>query len=346
MRVELFRSPEHYRPPAPNGYRLLPFRFMRWDGTDLLVTNEAGEFTFLSTSEFERFVSGGLDPRSTTFRTLKSKHFLTDTGLEVPIALLATKYRTKMAFLDGFTKLHLFVVTLRCDHSCPYCQVSRVNADRTRFDMSRDTAERAVALMFQSPSPDLKVEFQGGESLLNTELIAFVVQQVAERNRSENRAIDFVIATNLAELSDDVLALCQENRIHLSTSLDGPSWLHNANRPRPGGDSYERTIRHIAKARAILGHDSVSALMTTTERSLSHPREIVDEYVAQGLDHIFLRPISPYGFAVRTKAAFKYQTARFLDFYRTALDHIIEVNRRGTPFMEIYAQIVLQKVTG
>jgi hypothetical protein len=32
--------------------------------------------------------------------------------------LLATKYRTKKAFLDGFTSLHIFVVSLRCEHSC------------------------------------------------------------------------------------------------------------------------------------------------------------------------------------------------------------------------------------
>ena len=37
-------------------------------------------------------------------------------------------------------------------------------------------------------------------------------------------------------------------------------------------------VRNIARARAILGHDRVSALMTTTERSLTMPRDIVDEY--------------------------------------------------------------------
>jgi hypothetical protein len=24
---------------------------------------------------------------------------------------------------DGFAKLHIFVVSLRCDHSCPYCRL-------------------------------------------------------------------------------------------------------------------------------------------------------------------------------------------------------------------------------
>jgi hypothetical protein len=40
--------------------------------------------------------------------------------------------------------------------------------------------------------------------------------------------------------------------------------------------------------------------MTTTQLSLQHPKEIIDEYVRQSFHTIFLRPISPYGFAVKS----------------------------------------------
>jgi hypothetical protein len=43
---------------------------------------------------------------------------------------------------DGFTRLDIFVVSLRCDHSCNYCQVSRQTADLIRYDMTEETAER------------------------------------------------------------------------------------------------------------------------------------------------------------------------------------------------------------
>jgi His-Xaa-Ser system radical SAM maturase HxsB len=317
---------------------------MRWSGSEVLLTNDAGEFEFLPSDDFRRLTEHTLPRDTVTFKALKAKQFVADGPSNIPIELLATKVRTKKAFLEGFTKLHLFVVTLRCDHSCPYCQVSRVSADRERFDMSRETALRAIELMFGSPSRDLKVEFQGGESLLNLSLIRCIVEAVTERNRSEQRHVEFVIATNLSDLSGEAISLCKEHNICLSTSLDGPMLLHNANRPRPGCDSYQRVIANIAKARAALGEDQVSALMTTTERSLSCPREIVDEYVRQGFDHIFLRPISPYGFAVKTKAATSYHTARFLEFYEEALNHIVEVNRSGRPFTEVYAQIILRKI--
>src|SRR5262249_27260694 len=151
---------------------------------------------------------------------------------------------------------------------------SRVTTDRSRYDMTQETAARAIELMFRSPSPTLKVECQGGESLLNFELIRWIVETVEERNRSEGREIEFVIATNLSQLTDEVLVFCAEHRVCLSTSLDGPESLHNCNRPRPGGDSYQRTVAAIAKAREALGHERVSALMTTTDASLRSPCEI------------------------------------------------------------------------
>ena len=76
-----------------------------------------------------------------------------------------------------------------------------------------------------------------------------------------------MIATNLALVNQEMLAFCEEHDINISTSLDGPRDLHNANRPRPGNDSYEKTIAGIRLAREF-GQDRVAALMTTTEASL------------------------------------------------------------------------------
>jgi len=325
-------------------YRILPFRFMHWNEVETILVNDVGEYVFLPRSEFRSFVSRALPLPPDAYRALKSKHFLTDFHSSVPVDLLATKYRTKKSFLEGFVKLHLFVVTLRCEHTCKYCQVSRVTENRTRFDMSRETAERAVDLMFQCPAPYLKVEFQGGESLLNFERIQQIVELVEHRNARDGRNIEFVIATNLVPLTDAMLTFMQEHSIFLSTSLDGPPAIHNANRPRPGRDSYEIAVRNIERVREALGPDRIAAIMTTTARSLEQPEGIVDEYVRQGFDSIFLRPMSPYGFAVRTGKAGEYDARDFVDFYKRALRHIVELNRDGTRFLEVYAQILLRRM--
>jgi hypothetical protein len=59
---------------------------------------------------------------------------------------------------------------------------------------------------------------------------------------------------------------------------------------------------------------------------------------------IFLRPISPYGCAARSKSIAEYQTGAFIEFYKMALSDIVERNRRGTPMVELYAQILLTKI--
>jgi hypothetical protein len=60
----------------------------------------------------------------------------------------------------------------------------------------------------------------------------------------------------------------------------------------------------------VLGPDRIGALMTTTESSLGRVADVIDEYLRLGLDGIFLRPLSPDGFAVKTKESHRYDAKR------------------------------------
>lgn len=333
-----------YEAPLAEGYKLLPFRFTKLNGSEYVLTNQAGDFHILPRREVEALVRHQLSPTTTTYEDLKAKHFLIDSDSSVGVDLLALKVRTKLRRLEDFTALHIFVVSLRCEHSCPYCQVSRQSDDRLAFDMSTATADRALDLVFRSPSPRIKIEFQGGEPLLNFPLIRYIVGRAEELNQTHRRDLAFVIATNLAMLDEEILRFCRERQILISTSLDGPADLHRKNRPRPGGDSYERTVAGIDRVRASLGRDRVSALMTTTEASLPRAREIVDEYVRRGFSGMFLRPLSPYGFAIKTRSFRAYDVDRWLKFYFEGLDYIIEINRAGCFFVEHYAALILTKM--
>ena len=330
--------------PASDEWELLPFRFERFDAERVLVTNMVGEHLFLTGSEFDDFMGRRLPTDSPLVRRLRAKHVIRQPNEQLPLELLAVKTRTRFRRLPMFTGLHIFVVSLRCEHSCPYCQVSRQSQDKVRFDMSEETALLALEAVFRSPSPNIKIEFQGGEPLLNFPLIKTVVAEARRRNLSEGRTLGFVIATNLALLDDEVLEFCGENDVYLSTSLDGPADLHNQNRPRPGNDSWERAVAGIRRVRETLGADRVSALMTTTERSLDRVTDIIDCYLEQGLREIFLRPLSPYGFAIKTKSFAAYDAERWLAFYEKGLNYIIELNRRGVDVTEIFAAIILKKM--
>lgn len=339
-----FQPLSAYEQGRGDGYRLLPLRFSVLDDDHYVLTNLVGEYHVAPRSMVYDVLNHRLPQDTDIYRALKSKHFILDEVSDVALDLLALKTRTKFERLSNFTGLHLFVVTLRCEHSCPYCQVSRQNDDKTAFDMSEKTADRALDLVFRSPSSNIKIEFQGGEPLLNMPMIEYVVNGALARNEIAKRNLGFVIATNLAVVTDEILAFCRKHDIHISTSLDGPADLHNRNRPRPGGDSYERAIAGIERVRYALGRDQVSAVMTTTAASLDRVHDIIDEYVARDIHGIFLRPLSPYGFAMKTKWFASYDQDKWLAFYFEGLDYIVELNKRGVPFIEFYAATVLTKM--
>lgn len=344
MLAKRFAPLTTFRQSESSGYRLLPFRFTALDDQRYVATNLVGEHVVLRRPDVEDLVHHRVPAGSPLYDSLKSRHFLLDDDSNVARDLLALKYRTKLHRVAQFTGLHIFVVTLRCDYSCGYCQVSRQSEDKGAFDMTREMADKALALTFRSPSPNIKIEFQGGEPLLNFDLIRYIVDAAEDMNRTQLRNLAFVITTNLSYINDDILDYADTHGIYFSTSLDGPASIHDRNRPRPGKDGHALTVHAIRRIQARLGVDRVSALMTTTVAGLACPEEIVDEYVRIGFREIFLRPLSPYGFAVKTGAIDKYNAERWLAFYKRGLAHILDLNRNGYHFVEAYTALIARKI--
>jgi len=340
-----FSAPNVFR-SAQGRYHLAPFRFARIPGVEgkALLVNELGEFHFLDEPTFRRFCDLSLDCHEDEFFDLRSKHFLLDDHAEAFWPFAVSQYRTRKSFICSGPALHIFVVTLRCEHSCPYCQVSRQTGDAGAFDMSAETARHAVDRLFEAPSRDLKVEFQGGEPLLAFDRLRWIVELIEQRNATELRNIDFVIATTLNDITPEQLEFCRAHRVSLSTSIDGPEALHNRNRPRRGRDGFQRTVAGIEAARGVLGNDAVSALTTITRESLSHPEAIIDTYVALNFSSIFLRQLSPYGFARLTGARIGYSVEDFILFYQRALAHLVKINLKGRYMEETYTSILLQHI--
>jgi len=130
-----FRTADTYLPDVSGGYQFLPFRFRRrgGDSDNVLLTNIVGEAAIISASDFDKFIGGGLSSDKDVYKKLKSGHFLIDSVSNAAIDLLTIKYRTKNQRIAQFTALHLIVASLRCDYSCPYCQVSRQSESKNNF---------------------------------------------------------------------------------------------------------------------------------------------------------------------------------------------------------------------
>jgi His-Xaa-Ser system radical SAM maturase HxsB len=185
------------------------------------------------------------------------------------------------------------------------------------------------------------MEFQGGESTLVSEKLKYAIEKAEEINFEQKRTITYVLCTNSINLSKELLSFCKQYKVLISTSLDGPEFLHNHNRGK--SDSYQKVLDGISFARQELGHDKISALMTTSHFSLDYPKEIIDSYIENGFSNIFLRSLNPYGLAYKIEDWIVYYQ-RFIEFYKQALEYIIEINKKGIFFEESFTCLLLKKI--
>jgi His-Xaa-Ser system radical SAM maturase HxsB len=321
-------------------YYLLPFRFERLDNYEILV-NEVGDYLICPIETSNKIVSKQINENDEIYKDLISNFFISKTPIPALIDNFATRYRTKKSFLDNFTSLHIFVMTVRCNQNCIYCQASSKETDHIIYDISYETLDFSIDLMFKSPSPFITMEFQGGEPTLVFDKIKYAIEKSEILNISKEKKITYVLCTNSVELNDNILNLCKIYNVLISTSLDGPEFLHNKNRGKK--NSYQKVIEGIDNARNFLGHDRISALMTTSFFSLDYPKEIIDSYIENGFSNIFLRALNPYGLVYKANDMKNYYS-RFINFYKIALDYIIEINNKGFYFEESFTSIILKKI--
>jgi len=321
------------------------FRFKELRGR-YLITGDAGQYCFLEPRQFDLFLAGKIKQTyPDKYGELQGKGFIRDM---LDFDGLAKKYASKNAFLGNGPSLHIVVVTLRCDHKCIYCQTSSKSLKTRGLDMDISTAQKVVDMIFMSPSEGITIEFQGGEPLINLDTVKFIVQYAKKKNKTEKKELRFALVSNLTFMTEDILKYLAENDISVCTSLDGPENVHNKQRiAGPGVNSYSNTVKWLKRLRQeIYKHSGykVNALTTITKHSLNYPKEIVDEFVKLGLESIHLRPVSLLGENRKKRQQINFSPETFFNFYRKALDYIIELNREGKNFNERMAGIFLTKI--
>ena len=323
------------------------FRFKKNKNQDVLLTNDLGDYLYLADTDFKTLAESPENLSPAILAKLEHNRFLkTDQNIQELIEGLQKKYW----FLENGPSLHLMVVSLRCDHACIYCQVSRVNLDApSSYDMDKTTAEKCIDFALQSTADDICIEFQGGEPLVNYEVIFHTIEYVKQLNI--DKKITFGIVTNCTYLNDERLQYLLDNNVSICVSLDGNEWLHNTNR-RSKNNSYQNTISWLQKIKdennkrhsQNLTYNKVNAIATITKESLLLWKEIIDTYLDLKISFIQLRPLQPYGFVKNKKTFSNYSIDDFLIFYKQSLDYLVALNREGHTLYEKTAQIYLKKI--
>ena len=318
------------------------FQFKKWDADRILLTNDLGRWAFVPLAAFQALLACRLNPTDPFYAELLEKGFLYEGSADLYLEHHQDALRDAKGYLLDATSLHIFVLTDQCNAHCVYCQAQSEHAAQ-KGRMSRETARKAVALAFQAPGPCLTIEFQGGEPLLNFDALQTIVLTAEALAPKHHKRVEFSLVSNLHLLNDAILAFLKDHKVSVSTSIDGPEDLHNQNRPLcQGGGTYAGTISGLNRLRAA--QIPAGAIETTTRFSLPRWKEIVDTYRALDLHTIFLRPLTPLGFANEDWDRIGYTAEEFVDFYRQALHYIVQLNLEGYFLSEGHAVTFLSKI--
>lgn len=305
-----------------------------------LLTNDLGKYMFVSSKELESLLKNDIDYASDFGSEATDKFFCYNGSKQAFSEVLKPYTRESKNYLFSATALHIFVVTNACNMKCVYCQAQNGTYTPTGM-MTEDIAKRAVDIALSSPETCLSFEFQGGEPLMNFDMIKFIVE--CTKGRSHNKIIDFNIVSNLTLLTDEMAEFIKKNNIGVSTSIDGDEYLHNKNRCyRTSRGTYADVMRGINKLKK---HEiEYGAIQTTTRSSLNNPEAIVDEYVKLGLPSVFIRNLTPLGCARSAWDEIGYTPEEFIDFYKRCFDYIIQLNQNGVFLKEGHASVMLSKI--
>lgn len=333
--------------PEVHNQNLMPIRW-RQLGDRILVTNDGGQFAWMDRDAFGDFMAGTLTEDHPAHQTLVQSGMIRDPESETAIL---DKIRRRSDHLFMGPNLHIIILTLRCNQKCVYCHASRKAEGASRYDMDMETAEKVLDVIFQSPSPDLTIEFQGGEPAMNFDILRFIVNDARSRADLEGRSVYFSLVSNLSSLNQEQIDFLVEQGVMVCTSIDGPASLHDRARKFSKGSAHAATLEKIdAFAEAYKKRELdqelayVNALATVSRAALKHSKQIVDEYVRLGYKVIHLRPLNPFGMGKKVWAKEGYTAEEFLEFWTEAVDQIIELNRQGVEIMEKMASLMLTRI--
>jgi uncharacterized protein len=315
-----------------------------------LLTNDWGHYMMLEKADFARFLDGSMSETEPLFAELEQRGFV-KSRMDFPALAASYTKKNNFQWTPG-PSLHMIVVTLRCNQKCHYCHSSVVDPSRTDTDMDVPTAKRVVDFIFKTPNPTICIEFQGGEPLLNWPVVKFITEYAQAKAKLSKKKLIMALVCNFTLMTEEKLEWLLERNVSLCTSLDGPAELHDKNRPFLGGGTAQakvvgwlKKIQARCEAEGDKKHYLPGALMTTTRFSLEYGERIVDLYNELGLEQIFLRPLSPIGYAKRVWGDIGYEAADFVRFYEKTLDYILHLNKTGkSQLMERMALVLLTKI--
>ncbi|ROR06963.1 His-Xaa-Ser system radical SAM maturase HxsB [Erwinia sp. JUb26] len=319
----------------------MPFNFDRLSNGNVFISNLAGFHSFVDNTELNFLAENNFPAEHHTARLLESRLFIADDATKsVSQASLSSAFARRLMNELAVRPIFMIVPTLRCDHTCKYCQVSRASASADGYDLDPELIPQIITAIKKLGTAPYKIEVQGGEPLLRFDLVQKIYEECESALGID--AFEMVIATSLSLLDTRIVAWVKERNITFSVSLDGNEAIHNKNRILTDFKAHSKAVTGIQKITEELGTGRVATVTTVTKELTKEPASIVEAHLSLGLTDMFIRPVSPYGFA--QKQSFTFSMPEYFEFYRELMQEVLLQNQKGVPLVEHSASIHLKRI--
>jgi len=180
--------------------KLMPFNFDRLNDGKVFISNLAGFHHFIEDAELFQLSRNQFPIERNVSGSLESKLFIAnDDGVSLASSALSSGLAKRLMNDLAIRPIFMIVPTLRCDHTCKYCQVSRAAVGASGYDLNPILIPEIVSAIKKLGTPPYKIEVQGGEPLLRFDLVQMIYNECQVSLGSE--AFEMVIATSLLTCS-------------------------------------------------------------------------------------------------------------------------------------------------
>ncbi len=313
-----------------------PLQFRSLGEEQILFTDDAGGYFKADKDFLDRYVTDDLSETDQLF--LKTQGLPSSTHDDPTYTGFAARWARRINSARPLSYV-ILVPTLRCNLMCDYCQVSRAAETAKGFDWDADQLEQVLDFLGKLDTTSIKIEFQGGEPLLQLDHL----QAVRTFCRAKFDATEFVVCTNLQRVSAEAWAFLSEEDTHVSTSFDGTSDLHRKQRTKDD-TLHDAFSANLDRALRTLGPERVSALPTIDPMDPPKPLDVINGFADMGLNSIYLRRINYQGFA-RKKFGFDQSFEAWQVYYRHFVEELIAFNMTAAaPVEEFYLSHMLRRI--
>jgi uncharacterized protein len=177
------------------------------------------------------------------------KHGNNEAQLDALLGVLYKKINAKEESVRGVSYenvLDRLVINISndCNLKCKYCYAGGGTYGGSKAFMDEKTAITVLDTFFAAFDTISKIQFFGGEPLLNTPIIAFICEEASRRYKNgliENLP-SFSIVTNGTLRSPEIFDMFKKYQISPTVSLDGPEHIHNYLR---GSGTFQKTCQFL-----------------------------------------------------------------------------------------------------